>query len=127
MARGVEGAEPNALDLDRVTVANAHRDHVDGGLRPHHGDALRAVAKHPHGAHVVGVDVGIEDLGEGQIEFAEKSQVAIDLLQHRVDDEGFAAGTPGDQVGIAARADVVELAEEHRPNRSSASPSFHGL
>ena len=116
MPRRMERAQTDALDFDRVAVANAHRDDVDGGLRPHHGDALRAVAERPHAAHVVGVDVGIEDLGERELELVEKGQVALDLLQHRIDDEGFAARARGDEVGVAARADVVELAEEHRPN-----------
>ena len=127
VARGVEGAQPDPLDPDRVAVSHAHRDDVDGRLRPHHGDALRAVAKRPHAAHVVGVDMGIEDLGEGEIELAEKGQVALDLLQHRVDDEGLAAGAPGKQVRVAARADVVELAKEHCPARPSGPLSFRGL
>ena len=69
---------------------------------------------------MVRVDMGIHHLGQREIELAEERHVALDLFQNRVDDEGFAAGAAGHQVGVAARANVVELAKQHRPTRSSA-------
>ena len=41
-------------------------------------------------------------------------QVAIDLLQHRVDDQRLAAAAAGEQIGVGARRGVEQLAEDHR-------------
>ena len=123
MPRRVERTQTDALEIDRVAVAVAdpHRDHVDRRLAAHDGDALRPVAKRPHCAHMVGMDMGIQDLGQREVELGKESQAALDLLQHRADDEGFTARAAGNEVGVAAGADVVALAKEHRPSRTAAS------
>jgi hypothetical protein len=45
-----------------------------------------------------GVDVGVERLDQAQIELAEKLDVAIDPLEHRIDDQHLAARCSGKEV-----------------------------
>ena len=116
VARRVQRAQADALDLDRIAVADAHRDHVDRRLPAHHGDALGPVAEFRHAADVVGMDVGIHDLGEGEPELVEQRKVALNLLLNGVDDERLAARAAAQQVGVGARGHVIELAKDHRPS-----------
>ena len=102
VAGGMESAQTDPLDIDRVAIANTHRDDVHRCLEAHHGDAFRSVSERSHSAHVVCVDMSIHHLGQREIELAKERHVALDLFQNRVDDEGFAADATGHQVGIAA-------------------------
>ena len=40
-------------------------------------------------------------------------QIAVDLLQHRIDDQRLAAGAAGQQIGVGAGNAVEQLAEDH--------------
>ena len=40
-------------------------------------------------------------------------QIAVDLLQHGIDDQRLAAAPAGEQVGVGAGHAVEQLAEDH--------------
>jgi hypothetical protein len=55
----------------------------------------------------------IERLDQPQIEFVHELEVAIDLVQHRIDNERLAAASACDQVGVSARYAIEQLAKDH--------------
>jgi hypothetical protein len=87
---------------------------IDSRLLAHHGDAVRAVAKRAEAGDVVGVDVCVDRLDQLEVELFHELQVAIDLLQHGIDDQRLPAAPAGHEVAIGARNAVEELAEDHR-------------
>ena len=91
----VERREVDALDFDLIAVADPHRDDVDARLRAHDRDAAGAVAQCAQAGNVVGMDMGVEGLDQLQIEFADELKITVDAVQHRVDDQRFAANPAG--------------------------------
>src|SRR5215813_14074534 len=57
-------------------------------------------------------------LDQLQIELADELQIAVNLLQHRINDQRFAAMPAGQEISVGARNAVEELAEDHRRLRS---------
>ena len=49
-----------------------------------------------------------------EFELAHELQIAVDLLQHRIDDQRLAALPAGNDIGVGAGNAVEELAEYHR-------------
>ena len=113
VAGRIDRLEADALDIDVVAVRDADRDHVRPAFLAHHGGTAGAVAQRAEAGDVVGVHVGVERLDQLEVEFAEQRQVTLDLVQHRIDDEGLAAWPAGQQVGVAAGDAVEQLAEDH--------------
>ena len=113
MAGRIGDIEADALDAEPVAVGDAHRHHVDAGLLAHHGDAARPVAQRAEAGDVIGVQMRIDRLHQLQVELADELQVAIDLLQHRIDDQRLAAAAGRKQVGVGAGRRVEQLAEDH--------------
>ena len=113
VARRVEHVERQALDGELVALAHAHGDHVDLGILAHHGDAMRAVAQRAEPGDVVGMDVRVHGLDQLEVEFVDQLQVAIDLLQHGIDDQRLPALSAGEQVAVGAGRLIEELAENH--------------
>ena len=107
VAGRIEHVEREPLDLDRVALGDAHGHDVDARLLAHHGDAVGAVAQRPEPGDVIGVQVRVDRLDQLQIELAHELQVAIDLLEHRIDDQRLAAAPAGEEVAVGGR-DVVE-------------------
>ncbi len=68
---------------------------------------MGAVAQRAQPRDVVGVQMGIDRLDQLEVELADQLQIAVDLLQHRIDDHRLAAGAAGEQIGIGA-GDAVE-------------------
>ena len=87
----------DALDGELVAFGDAHRHDVGLGLFAHHGDAMGAVAQCAEARDVIGVQVGIDCLDQPEVELAHQLQVAIDLLQHRIDDQRLAAAAAGER------------------------------
>ena len=114
VAGGVEHIEAQALDRQLVAVGDPHRHHVDVALFPHHRHAAGAVAQRAQASDVVGVQMGVDRLDEPEIELLHQLEVAVDLLEHRIDDERFAAAAAGEHVAIGARNAVEQLPEDHR-------------
>ena len=65
----------------------------------------------------------VDGLDQLEVELVDQLQVAVDLLQHRIDDQRLAAAPAGEQIGVGARDAVEELAEDHGLN----SPFPHML
>ena len=122
VAGRVEHVEAHALDLELVAFGDAHRDHVGLGLLAHHGDAMGAVAQRAEPGDVVGVQMRVDRLDQLEIELADELQIAVDLLEHRIDDQRLAAAPAGEQIGVGAGDAVEELAEDHFVLRSGGRP-----
>ena len=82
-------------------------------LLSHHRDAVRAVAQRAKAGHVVGVQMRVHRLDQLEVKLSYQLQITIDPLQHRVDDQRFAAVTAGEEIGVGSRRAVEELAEDH--------------
>ena len=121
VARGVEGADLEAVDLQDLAVGDLAAHAVGAGLGAHEGHAAGPVAQGPEAGDVVSVDVGVDGLHQLEVELLDEAQVAVDLLVHRVDEEGLAAGPPGQEVGVGAGRLVEELPEDHGRLRPPAA------
>ena len=62
---------------------------------------------------MVGVQMGIDRLDQSQIEFAQQLAVAVDLLQHGIEDQRLAAGAAGQQIAVGPGNAVEQLAKDH--------------
>ena len=51
---------------------------------------------------VVGVEMGVDGLDEPQVELAQELDVAVDALEHRIDDQRLAAVPACQQIGVGA-------------------------
>ena len=71
-------------------------------LLAHHGDAAGMVAQRAEAGDVIGMQMRIDGLDQLQVQFADQLQVAVDLLQHRIDDQRLAAASAGEQIGVGA-------------------------
>ena len=103
MAGRVHHVETEALEHHPVAVANPHRHHVGLALLAHDGDAVGAVAQLAEPGDVVGVQMGVHGLDQPEIQFAQQLAIAIDFLQHRIEDQRLAAGAAGQQIAIGSR------------------------
>jgi hypothetical protein len=110
----VEHVEAHALDRQPIAVGNPHRHDIDLALLAHDRDAARAVAQRSQAGDVVGVQMRVDRLHELKIELLHQLEVTVDLFQHGIDDERFAATTAGEDVAIGARDAVEQLPEDHR-------------
>ena len=63
---------------------------------------MGAVAQRAEPGDVIGVQMGIDRLDQLEIEFAHQLQIAIDLLQHRIDDQRLAARPAGEEISISS-------------------------
>ena len=102
VAGGVDRVQADALDGEPVAVGDPHRDDVDFALLAHHRHASRAVAQRPEAGDVIGVKMGVDGLDQFQVELLHELEIAVDLLQHRIDDERFAAAAACEHVAIGA-------------------------
>ena len=63
---------------------------------------------------MVRVGVGVKAGLQLDPEFADEGEVAAVLFKHRVDQHRLAAGHIRQQIGVGARVDVKQLAEQQR-------------
>ena len=103
MAGRVHHVQAEALDHHAVAVADPHRHHVGLALLAHDGNAMGAVAQLAEPGDVVGVQMGIDSLDQPEIQFAQQLAVAIDFLQHRIEDQRLAAGAAGQEIAVGSR------------------------
>jgi hypothetical protein len=66
-----------------------------------------------------GVQMRVDGLDQLEVELAHELQIAVDLLQHRIDDQRLAAMPAGDEIGVGAGNAVEELAKYQRRVRSA--------
>src|SRR5271169_1961044 len=72
------------------------------------------------------MQMGIHRLDQFQVKLAHELQIAVDLFQNRIDDQGLAAPSAGDKISISAGNAVKKLAEDHRRLRdASLAPLCH--
>ncbi len=62
---------------------------------------------------MIGVKMGVDRLDQPEVELVDQLDVAVDLLQHRIDDQRLAAAPAGEQVGVGAGDAVEQLAKDH--------------
>ncbi len=67
----------------------------------------------PEAGDVIRMKVRIDGLDEFEIEIPQKLNVAIDLLEHGIDDECLSAAAAREQISIGARCAVEQLAKDH--------------
>ena len=82
-------------------------------LLAHHRDAMGAVAQRPQSGDVIGVQMRVDGLDQLEIKLAHQLEIALDLLQNRIDDQSFAAMPTGDEISVSSGNAVEELAEYH--------------
>ena len=102
VTRRVQHVEAHALDFDAVAFGHAHGDDVGVGLFAHYGDALGAVAQRAEAGDMVGVQMGVDGLDQFEVELAHELQIAVDPLQHRIDDQRLAAMPAGEKISVSA-------------------------
>ena len=73
----------------------------------------------PAPGHVVSVGVGVDRRHQFDSQLANQGEIAVVLLEDRVDDYPLAAGHIGQQVGEGAGVAVEELAEQQRATAGS--------
>ena len=62
---------------------------------------------------MIGVQMRVDRLDQLEIELANQLQIAVDLLDHRIDDQRLAAAPAREQIGVGAGRAVEQLAEDH--------------
>ena len=122
VAGRIEHVEAQALDAELVAVGDPHRHDVDLALLAHHGHAARAVAQRAEAGDVVGVQMRVDRLHQPEVELLHQLEIAVDLLEHRIDDERLAAAPAGENIAIGARDAVEQLPEDHRALPASRRP-----
>ena len=61
---------------------------------------------------MIGVQVGVDRLDELQLEFPDELEIAIDLLQHGIDDQRLASPPAREQIGIGSGYGIEQLAKD---------------
>ena len=102
VARRIGDVEGQAFDADAVAVGDADRHDVGLGLLAHDGDAFRALAERLEPGDVVGVQMRVDGLDQAQVELAQELDVAVDALEHGIDDQRLAAMPAREQIGVGA-------------------------
>ena len=69
-------------------------------LFAHNGDAACAVAQRAEPGDVIGMNVSVDCLNKLKTKLIEKLDVAVDLVEHRIDDQRFPTATAGNQVRV---------------------------
>jgi len=74
--------------------------------------AAGGLVHQPAAGDVVGVGVGVDRGHQADSEFPDQGEVALVLLEHRIDQQAQAGGHVSQEIGEGAGAGVEELAEE---------------
>ena len=96
----VEHIQSHPFDLKLVALAHAHRDDINTALLPHDRDALGAVPEGTEPRDVIGMQVSVHSFDQLEVKLADELEIAIDLLQNRIDDEGLPTPPTGEKVGV---------------------------
>ena len=114
MPRRVEHVERHAFDGELIALRQSHRHHIDLAAFAHHGHAMGAIAQRAEPGQVIGMQMRVHGLDQFEVELLDELDITVDLLEHRIDDERFAAAPAGDDIGVSTGHAVEELAEDHR-------------
>jgi hypothetical protein len=113
MTGRVQHVEAQSFDLHPVAFGHAHRHDVDARPLAHDGDAAGAVAQRAQARDVVGMQVRVDRLDQPEVELPDQLKVAVDLLEHRIDDQRLAAAPARQQIAVGRRHAVEQLAKDH--------------
>ena len=112
VAGGAAHLQMATAEAEAVAVLQGLGD-VRGAGGGGQGDGRSGVLMHqPAVGDVVGVDVGVEAGHQVDAQLADQREIALVLLEHRIDQHPHAGGHIGQQVGEGAGGGVEELAEE---------------
>ncbi len=71
---------------------------------------------------MIGVEMRVDGLNQPEVELVHQLNVAVDLFQHRVDDQRLGAFAAREHVAVGARRRIEKLAEDHhRPLERAAA------
>jgi hypothetical protein len=101
-----------AAELDAIAVMERAVGARGAGRFRKSDIATQLLLQEPRAGHVVGMDVGVQRPQQFQPQFADQRRVAADLLEHRIDQDGFARNRAAQQVGVGRGGRVEELAED---------------
>jgi hypothetical protein len=62
---------------------------------------------------MVGMDMRVDGLDQTQVQLTKKLEIAVDLLEHRIDDQGLATAAAGKDVTVGAGCLIEQLPENH--------------
>ena len=113
MPRRIHGLQHQALDPQLISIGHANGHHVHLALLAHHSDALHAVTQRAKTGDVIGVKVRIHCLHQIELEFLHQAQIAVHLLQHRIDNQRFSAAAAGQHIGVGPRCRLEQLTKDH--------------
>jgi len=67
------------------------------------------------------MQMGVDSLHQLEVEFAQQLAIAVDLFQHRIEDQRLAAGAAGQQIAVGAGHAVEQLTKDHGPHSIPSS------
>ena len=114
VAGRVERLEAQTLDRQPIALADPHRHDVDLALLAHDGHAAGAVAQGAEACDVVGMQMRVDRLDQPEVEFLHQLEIAVDLVEHRIDDQRLASVSARQDVTVGARNGFEQLPEDHR-------------
>ena len=100
MTRCVEHVQCHPFDLKLVPLAHAHRHDINTALLPHDCDALGAIPEGTEPRDVISVQVRVHSFDQLEVKLADELEIAINLLQNRIDDQGLPTPPTGEKVGV---------------------------
>jgi hypothetical protein len=89
---------------------------------------MKGIKKQTGAGDVIRVHVGVEHVGEREIQLLEELQVAVHQLADRIDEDRTASAFVRQEIGVSAGLTVEELAEDHwMPRGASTAGDEDGL
>ena len=71
---------------------------------------------------MIGVEMGVHRLHQAQLKLVQELRVALNAVQHGIDDQRLAPGVARQQVGIGAGNRIEQLAKDHARPRTAPRP-----
>ena len=112
MAGGGTDLQGTATEDDAITMDQGQGHVVCAGSGRQANGTASGDVHQPTSGHVVGVGVGVDRGNQLDTQFANQGEIALVLLKDRIDEQAFAAGHIGEQVGEGAGIGVKELPKE---------------
>src|SRR5215475_4559939 len=83
---------------------------------------MGAVAQLAEPRDMVGMQMRVDRLDQFEVELLQQFAIAVDFLQHGIEDQRFAAETAREQVAVGAGDAVKELTKDHGCYRRAMIP-----
>ena len=109
----VERLQRQAAEANRLAFPDGQVD-VRGGAFVRNCGPRSGCFTQPRGARdMIGVNVGFDRIFERQAELVEQGEVALDRVDDRIDQHGFARFAARDEIGVGRRDGLEQLTEDH--------------